>query len=172
KDMHFVDASGISLESKGEESGEKIIYAGFDDNDKLVGYAIEASGIGFADIIRILYGYDPHKQEVIGFYVLESKETPGLGDKIEKDDVFLANFKDLDVSLKSDLSGPNNKVVTVKSGAKKNKWELDGITGATISSRAIGDIIGTSTEMWLPVIYPNYQNIKGSKTETNKEDNE
>ncbi|MBT8189261.1 MAG: FMN-binding protein [Bacteroidia bacterium] len=172
KDMHFVDASGISLESKGEESGEKIIYAGFDDNDKLVGYAIEASGIGFADIIRILYGYDPHKQEVIGFYVLESKETPGLGDKIEKDDVFLANFKDLDVSLKSDLSGPNNKVVTVKSGAKKNKWELDGITGATISSRAIGDIIGASTEMWLPVIYPNYHNIKGSKTETNKEDNE
>ena len=37
--------------------------------------------------------------------VLESKETPGLGDKILHDRDFLANFESLDVSLKSDGSG-------------------------------------------------------------------
>ncbi len=80
-------------------SRRQVVYAGYDENDKLVGVAVEASGQGFADILRILYGYDPDKQKIVGFYVLESKETPGLGDKIEKDLNFLANFKALDVSL-------------------------------------------------------------------------
>ena len=30
---------------------------------------------------------------VIGMKVLESKETPGLGDKIEKDSAFVAEFR-------------------------------------------------------------------------------
>ena len=117
--------------------------------------AIEASGLGFADVLRILYGYDPEKQAVVGFYVLESKETPGLGDKIEKDDNFLANFIALDVSLNENQDALKNKVVPVKQGDKENAWEVDGITGATISSRAIGNIIGESTERLVPLIYKN-----------------
>ena len=114
-----------------------MVYAGYDENDKLVGIAVPASGMGFADVLKVLYGYDPEKQAVVGFYVLESKETPGLGDKIEKDPNFLANFSALDVSLSDNFSEIKNTVVPVKNGAKKNPWEIDGITGATISSRAI-----------------------------------
>jgi electron transport complex protein RnfG len=40
----------------------------------------------------LLFGYDPEQQKIVGFYVLESKETPGIGDKIEKDP-FLSNMK-------------------------------------------------------------------------------
>ena len=83
-------------------------------------------------------------QTVVGFYVLESKETPGLGYKIEKDPNFLENFKALDVSLAEDFSALKNKVVPVKQGKKENAWEVDCITGATISSKAIGNIIGAS----------------------------
>jgi Na+-translocating ferredoxin:NAD+ oxidoreductase subunit G len=57
-----------------------------------------------------LYGYNPSTQTVVGFYVLESKETPGLGDKIEKDENFLANFRELSVALSADLSQVENKV--------------------------------------------------------------
>lgn len=135
--------------------GEKI-YAGYNANNELVGYVVEASGMGFADVLRILYGYDPEKQAVVGFHVLESKETPGLGDKIEKDPAFLANFEELDVAL-SDGGGVKNIVTTVKSGEKTNAWEIDGITGATISSRAIGNIIGGSTSQLVPEIYNNQQ---------------
>ena len=109
--------------------------------------------MGYADIIRILYGYDPAEQAVIGFYVLESKETPGLGDKIEKDQDFLANFEKLDVSLSDNESGLKNLILTVKSGEKQQPWEIDGITGATISSRAIGKMLGESTQHWIPLIY-------------------
>ncbi|MBR06870.1 MAG: electron transporter RnfG [Rickettsiales bacterium] len=130
------------------------IFAGYDANNQLIGVAIEASGRGYADIIKVLYGYDPIKQQIIGFYVLESKETPGLGDKIQKDASFLENFTELDVSLGSNGS-TNNGVVTVKHGQKKNPWEIDGITGATISSRAIGVMLNASTNEWLAIIQAN-----------------
>lgn len=142
-----------------DETSYPIIYAGYDEEGNFKGVAIEASGQGYADVIRILYGYDPEVEKVIGFYVLESKETPGLGDKIEKDQNFLQNFTGLDVSLKEDQT-LQNQVVTVKSGKKENPWEIDGITGATISSRAIGSIIGESTNIWVSRIYQNKEFFK------------
>lgn len=136
-----------------EESANTLVYAGYNDAGKLIGVAIAASGQGYADIISILYGYDPEKQQVIGFYVLESKETPGLGDKIEKDENFLDNFTAMDVSLTASGDQLVNSIVPVKSGTKKDAWEVDGITGATISSRAIGNILDESTSIWVPRIY-------------------
>lgn len=133
----------------------QVVYAGYDENGKLAGVAVEASGIGFADVLRVLYGYDPAQQAVVGFYVLESKETPGLGDKIEKDANFLANFEALDVALAEGQNDLKNTITTVKNGQKKNPWEVDGITGATISSRAIGDILGASTKEMVPLIFKN-----------------
>ena len=136
-----------------EGSEAQKVYAGYDVNNNLVGFVIEASGMGFADILKILYGYDPQAEKVVGFYVLESKETPGLGDKIEKDDGFLTNFEALDVQLNEAKNGLRNTVIPVKQGEKENPWEVDCITGATISSRAIGNIIGESTQQLIPLIY-------------------
>ena len=135
------------------------VFAGYDDAGQLIGVAIEASGRGYADIIKVLYGYDPVKEQIIGFYVLESKETPGLGDKIQKDASFLKNFTELDVSLGSNGSTING-VVTVKHGQKKNPWEIDGITGATISSRAVGVMLNASPNEWLAVIQKNLSVIQ------------
>lgn len=142
-------------EMKTEPQKEQLIYAGYDEQNKLVGIAIEASGQGFQDVLKILYGYSPLDQQIIGFYVLESKETPGLGDKIEKDENFLANFKSLEVTLTEDLEALKNPVKPVKSGTKENPWEVDSITGATISSKAVGNIINDSISYWAPLIYKN-----------------
>jgi electron transport complex protein RnfG len=111
--------------------------------------------MGFADVIKVIYGYDPNREKVVGFYVLESKETPGLGDLIEKDPAFLANFDSLDVALSEDKNSVKNPVITVKNGQKKNAYEVDGITGATISSRAIGKALNTSTNEMLPLLFKN-----------------
>jgi electron transport complex protein RnfG len=149
----------------GDKAVASVVYAGYDEQGGLVGVAIEAAGQGYADILRILYGYDPAKEAIIGFYVLESKETPGLGDKIEKDPKFLANFASLDVSLNEQGTALKNKVVPVKNGDKQHPWEVDCITGATISSRAIGNIIGASTSEWVPLIYNHRQALE----QTNRE---
>jgi electron transport complex protein RnfG len=139
----------------GKDEKAKLVFAGYNKQNELVGVALEGAGQGYADIIKVLYGYNVNTQKIIGFYVLETKETPGLGDKIEKDQHFLDNFKALDAELTEDGTALKNKIITVKNGAKVNPWEIDGITGATISSRAIGDLMGESTKFWLPIIQKN-----------------
>ena len=163
-----VTKNGELVEMNEDAKTEKAVYAGYDKNNNIVGYAIEASGQGYADIIRILYGYSPDKEVLIGFQVLESKETPGLGDKIEKELHFVNNFKALDVSL-SNNGKLKNKVITVKQGEKQSPWEIDGITGATISSRAIGNIIGTSTTELVPMLYDHFKKNYQKQTQSNEQ---
>ncbi len=128
------------------------LYAGFDSLGRLAGLAIESQGQGYQDVIRLLYGYSPDCECVVGMKVLESKETPGLGDKIEKDENFLANFVAL--QAKTDPSGDElaEPIVMVKQGAKTQPWEIEAITGATVSSRAITRIIGESAATVVPLV--------------------
>ena len=83
---YLATAEGKFLPATADNAKEgKLVYAGYNAEGDLAGIALTASGQGYADIIRVLYGYDPAQQAIVGLYVLESKETPGLGDKIEKD---------------------------------------------------------------------------------------
>lgn len=136
------------------------LYAGYDSTGTLVGVAIEAQGQGYADVVRILYGYSPSCSCVIGMKVLESKETPGLGDKIGKDPAFMDNFEALDVQLGPDGETLANEVALVKHGAKTEDWQIEAITGATISSKAVTDIIRASTEALLPMIQRNVSTLQ------------
>ncbi len=125
-------------------------FLGYDADGRLVGAALSAIGMGYQDNIRVLYAYSFEKQAIVGFSVLESKETPGLGDKIEKEPHFLANFEALDVSLANGALA--NAVVAVAQGEKEHPWQVDGITGATISSVAIAQILNDSANAWLPTL--------------------
>jgi electron transport complex protein RnfG len=118
---------------------EPQVYAGYRD-DALVGYAIAGEGAGFQDTIRLLFGYEPHGRRVIGLAILESRETPGLGDRIYKDPVFVAAFEDLAVEPTIEL---------VQDGAQA-PHQVDAISGATISSRAVVRIINDARETWVP----------------------
>ncbi|NQU64081.1 MAG: FMN-binding protein [SAR324 cluster bacterium] len=147
-----------------EREKHQRIYAGYNDKSEFIGVAIEAEGMGYADVIRILYSYEPSKQRVTGYCVLATKETPGLGDKIEKDENFLSNFKQLDVLLNDDLKALVNNVITVKQSTKQHPWEIDGISGATISSRAIGAIMDASTKFWIPIVYQQKDKLRSTDT--------
>lgn len=132
----------------------QMVHAGYDSAGELAGLAIQGEGMGYQDVIRILYGYAPERQAIIGMQVLASKETPGLGDAIEKDPVFLKNFTALDVSLAADGTSLAHPVEAVKRGAKTAAWQVDGITGATISSVAIAKILREGSAYWVPLLYP------------------
>jgi electron transport complex protein RnfG len=120
-----------------DTTGLDRVYVGYDEADQPVGVAMVAEEAGFQDIIRLIFGYDPASGDVLGMKVLESKETPGLGDKIEKDSSFVGEFDDVGtplVGVKPDrASGDHAEVVM--------------ITGATISSRAIINIINHRLEV-------------------------
>jgi len=117
--------------SEADGDAEKI-YVGFDSNGRATGVAIKAAAAGFQDVIALIYGVNPADGKLLGMKVLESKETPGLGDKIEKDLDFVAQFKQV---------APPLKAVKRATGAR---GEIDAITGATISSRAVVRIINQS----------------------------
>lgn len=145
------DSGRFKLDS-GEAGQNTPVFAGYDDNDELVGLAIEAQAMGYADVIRLIYGYSFEKQAVIGIRVLESRETPGLGDRIETDENFLQNFQRLDVRLNKSGDGLAHPIEFVKPGQKTAEWQIDGISGATISSRATAKMLSESTAGWIPSV--------------------
>ncbi len=132
---------------------QRLVHAAYTSRGQLVGVAIEGRAMGYQDVIRILYGYAPQRQRVVGMRVLASRETPGLGDRIEKDPDFLANFTALDVTVTADGLSIEHPVQAVKQGAKSAPWEIDGISGATISSAAVAGILRASTAQWIPLVY-------------------
>ena len=158
-----VDKAGDFKVLEGKTHGEQLVYAGYDDREELVGLAVEAQGMGYQDVIGVIYGYSFAEEAIIGIQVLESKETPGLGDKIETDAAFLENFERLDVSLRDDLSELANPIVPVKHGEKSHPWEVDGITGATISSVAIAKILNQSAQYWVPRIQSHLGDFQGGE---------
>ncbi|NJL29685.1 MAG: FMN-binding protein [Thermoanaerobaculia bacterium] len=88
--------NGDRLEpAEGDSGTEPSIYAAHAADGKFLGYAIPAEGAGYQDTIRLIYGFDPGRRRVVGMQVLESRETPGLGDRIYKDQGFVAAFRDL-----------------------------------------------------------------------------
>ena len=140
--------------------GSVKFYAAYDKSGALKGIAAEAASKGYADVVRILYGYDTKCQCIIGIGVVAMRETPGIGDRIITDRAFLKNFEALDVSVNAEMSGLANAVKTVKHGSKQNPWEVDAISGATITSKAIGRGINESASKLMPKLVPHLGEIK------------
>jgi electron transport complex protein RnfG len=140
----WVWRGGVLVEVPAAAKGEAVVYAGLGADGGLVGYAIPAEGAGFQDTIRLLYGFDPSRRRVVGMAVLESRETPGLGDRIYKDERFVAEFADLAVD-------PEIELVKGEGSAPQ---QVDAITGATISSRAVVRILNVANREWLPRLSP------------------
>lgn len=149
-----VTAEGIKQQGDGIT-----IYAAYDDSGKLRGIAAEAAAQGYQDVIRLLYGYNPECQCITGIRVIKLSETPGLGDKIITDADFVANFKALDASLNATMQALANAIVTVKHGRKQNPWEIDAISGATISSTAVGKALNESAQLLLPQLVPHIKEL-------------
>jgi electron transport complex protein RnfG len=151
----FKLAGGTLQPISGDEPAATKYYACYDDERHLVGVAVEAQGQGFQDVLSVLYGYSPACNCIVGLKVLESKETPGLGDKIQSDPGFKANFDALAVHVGADTTTIENPIELVKHGKKTEPWQIEAITGATISSRAIATILRQSTAIAIPVIMKN-----------------
>lgn len=128
------------------------VYLSYDEENQLVGAVLTGEGMGYQDNIRVLYSYSFELNAIVGFKILDSKETPGLGDRVEIEPHFLANFDALDVRVNAGGDALDNSIVTVKQGQKTEPWQIDGITGATITSEAIGNILNKSANAWIPVL--------------------
>lgn len=157
KHSFFLAEDGTFRPAVAGDAPGRTVHAGYDGAGALVGVAIPGQGMGYADTIRVLYGYAPEREVIVGLQVLASKETPGLGDRIEKDPAFQQNFVALDVRLAADGQSIAHPVVPVKHGEKTEPWQIDSITGATISSKAVARILREGSEAWVPPVHAQLQ---------------
>jgi electron transport complex protein RnfG len=157
-----ITANGDLLEATPDLKGTNV-YAGYDAQGKLLGLAAEGRAQGYSGSVETIYAYTPACECITGVKVIKQTETPGLGDKVITDKNFVANFDKLEAKVNAAGDALANAIVAVKHGSKKNPWEIDAISGATISSRAIAKGLNGSTQEVLPKIVPLLSNIEGAK---------
>ena len=139
--------------------GGIVFHAAYNQPGELIGIAAEGSAKGYADAVRILFAYSPKCNCIVGMAVVSMRETPGIGDKILVDSDFQANFKALDVKLNAEMKALANEVKAVKHGTKTQPWQIDAISGATVTSRAVGRAINESAQALLPRLVPKLEQI-------------
>lgn len=104
------------------KSGEEIIYYKAHDKDaKLIGVAFKAQGKGYSGTIETMAGMS-RDGAIVAIKILAQNETPGLGARVTEPD-FTGQFKN-----------------------KKDLNDIQAITGATISSKAVTDSVKKKAE--------------------------
>jgi len=144
--LYLVDGKFTGLPEGAKERDFERVFLGYGEDGRPVGFAIEADGPGFQDTLKLIFGYDAATKRILGMKVLESKETPGLGDKIEKDREWIDQFRRAVAPL-----------VPRKPGSTKGgESGVDTITGSTISTKAVIKIINAALEDLGPAVeaYP------------------
>ena len=117
-------------------------YAGDDANIRSVhkaenGFVIETVTRGYADDITMFIGVN-NDGKVTGLVVYEAHETFGLGNEALTDHVFLSQFLNSNGTFAVATGGADAfSSATGESEASGDTVDVDGITGATVTSKAI-----------------------------------
>ena len=127
--IYLVQPNGKSYEKI--EKAPLEIYKVFDENKNLTGYAIVNSGNGYGGEIRLMAGLSKDLDKITAIEILELSETPGLGTKVTE-----APYKDQYKGLST-----QPEVEYIKGSPPTKPNEIQTITGATISSKAVVAII-------------------------------
>ena len=115
------------------------VFIGINDRGEQMGVAVEESTPGFSSEVHLMVGFNPVTTALTGFKVLSQTETPGLGDKIEKDSTFMKRFVG---KLVNPLKGVKSETTDPSS--------VQTITGATITSKAVIKVINKAVSTWKP----------------------
>jgi len=116
-----------------EENEKATVYTSRKDHS----IAFELEGPGFMGPLKAVLGLKNDLSTLSGFYVLEQEETPGLGGRISEG------------WFQKQFSGKHlrPKVLLVKTGKGTSAAnEVDAITGATMTSRAVEKLINKGIE--------------------------
>ncbi len=104
--------------------------------------AFEIKGSGVWGPIQAMIALKSDKKTINAMVIIYQEETPGLGGRIA-DKSFLSRFKGKKVVP---------ELILVAHGKAKGVNEVNAITGATLSSKALQKIINTNIREYLPLI--------------------
>ena len=101
----------------------------------LEGYIFTTSSNGYGGEVKVMTAILPDKS-VKAVEILDvSNETPGLGQNSKKE------------SFYTQFSGKTNGIAVVKSGADGENNEINAVTGATITSRAVTKAVNEALDL-------------------------
>lgn len=125
--------------AKPELSPVKNAYRGLKD-DSIVGYVFTVAVKGYGGDMEIMVGIDT-SGKITGVKIGENNETPGLGSKAAEE------------PFRSQLEGiaPKEPLSVVKGSAEKPE-EIEAISGATITSRAVVKGVQAAVDMWAELV--------------------
>ena len=119
-----------SAESFEEADGYYIAYAGSD----IVGYVFETEGTGYGGAVSVMTGITS-EGDISGIAILDQSETPGLGGNCTKES-FQEQYKQ------------KAQTITVVKNQEASDGEIEALTGATITSRAVTSAVNEAVEMY------------------------
>jgi electron transport complex protein RnfG len=126
----YTSGEGVDIQAEGIK-----IYAAYNAQKQLVGYAVQGEGAGYGDRIVALVGLNRPATTITGVYVLDQKETPNLGSKIT-DPAWNSQFE-------GKAATPPLNVVRAEPTQPN---QIQAISGATISSDALTTIVNDTVE--------------------------
>ena len=104
-------------------------FVGLDASGAPVGYAVAGSDPdGYGGTVELMVGFEADRRTVVCYKVLAAAETPGLGMKLSTPDFF------------KQFTGRDGSALKVK----KDGGDVEAITAATITSRAVCRAIGAA----------------------------
>ncbi len=124
-----VEQRNIEVEKKGIIKRYTVYGAKYPDGTA-AGWVTKTGGQGYADHVELLLGFNPQASQITGVFILDQKETPGLGNKI-----VLPQWRN-----QFNQKSTDRRLVVVKRGASAAN-EIDAVSGATISSVSVVNII-------------------------------
>ena len=128
-------------EWKGKDGTSKRVCLGRKEG-KVIGVAFTSAGEGYGGYITIMMGVDL-TGKLTGIEILEHLETPGLGANIESAELFRDQFKG-----KYREGSPTGKLKVVKGEEADDNWEIEALTGATVSPTGVVQAINNGLAMF------------------------
>lgn len=104
------------------------------NGEEVKGYIVKTVGRGYGGDVVVMTAISTDKK-VMGVKILSAAdETPGLGQNVTKE------------SFYSQYIGKTENITVLKNGANSDKNEINAVTGATVSSKAVTGAVNKAFE--------------------------
>jgi Na+-transporting NADH:ubiquinone oxidoreductase subunit C len=131
---------------KAIEVKQQTLYVGYGEGGKqITGYAFPVGGAGFWGPVYGMVSVDPEASRIMGIAFYRHSETPGLGARITEI-WFTQQFAGLPIFP---VEGDKKIFFLKPAGPGKGPNELDAITGATGTSRAVEAFVNRDLDRFL-----------------------
>jgi len=138
-----LDAQAALAAVKGTDKVPELLplYKRVDDGGSVGAWALPLEGKGLWGPLSGYLALSPDGASVIGSTFFAPKETPGLGAEIQE-----PSFEDAWKGKKVMKDGQPEAIAVTKPGTASGEYAVDGISGATITSRGVDAMVEVGIE--------------------------